>query len=168
MAEHLDNLLAVHHFLNVALDLAERLLLAEEVLCRPAADVFGGLCHEENAEKHNQHERQREIQHEQQQTQYDDARGEQLRQALRDELAQRVDIIRVIAHDIAAAVLVKIADGELLHAGEHPRAHLVQKALRDVRHKLRIDGRADKANQIDADHGDERGKNLCADSVPAG
>ncbi len=37
MVEYLDDLLTVHHFLNKSLDLAERFLLTDEVLCRTAA-----------------------------------------------------------------------------------------------------------------------------------
>ena len=163
VTEDLDDLLTVHHLFDVALYLAERLLLVEEVLCRPAADIFGRPRHEENTEEHNEHQRHREVQHEQKKSEDCQSRREQLR----DELAERVDVVRVVAHDIAAAVLVKVTDGELLHTGEHARAHLVQKPLRHVRHQLRIDRRAGKTRQIDADHRDERMQNLPADAVPA-
>ena len=167
MAEDLDDLLAVHHLLDIALDLAERALLVEEVFGRFSADVLRRLRHEEDPEEHDQHQRDGEIQHEQQQPQHRQPRREQLRQALRDELAERVDVVRVVAHDIAAAVLVKVADGQLLHPREYPRAQLVQEALRHMRHQLRIDGCAGKARQINADHRGERMQDLTLHAVPA-
>ncbi len=47
-----------------------------------------------------------------------------------DHLAQRVDIVGIIAHDIAMIVGIEIADGKVLHAVEHLLAHFFQRALR--------------------------------------
>ena len=167
MAEDLDDLLAVHHLFDITFDLAEGLLLAEEVFGRSAADVLCHLRHAEDTEEDDEHQRDGEIEHEQQQADNCQSRSKQLRQALRNELAKRIDIICVIAHDVAAAVLVEITDGQLLHPRKHTGAELVQEALRHVGHQLRIDRRAGKPRKIDADHGDERMEDLSAHTVPA-
>ena len=167
MAEDLDDLLAVHHLFDITFDLAEGLLLAEEVFGRSAADVLCHLRHAEDTEEDDEHQRDGEIEHEQQQADNCQSRSKQLRQALRNELAKRIDIICIIAHDVAAAVLVEITDGQLLHPRKHTGAELVQEALRHVGHQLRIDRRAGKPRKIDADHGDERMEDLSAHTVPA-
>ena len=63
MAEDLDDFLAVHHFLDEALGLAERVLLADEVFGGFAADVLGRKRHADDAENHNDHQRHAVIEH---------------------------------------------------------------------------------------------------------
>ena len=63
MAEDLDDFLAVHHFLDEALGLAERVLLANEVFGGFTADVLGRKRHADDAENHNDHQRHAEIEH---------------------------------------------------------------------------------------------------------
>jgi len=82
VAEDLDDLLAVHHFLDIALGLAERLLLAHEERGRLAADALCDAHHGDDAEDHDQHERDAVIDHDEQHAGDGQSRGEQLRQAL--------------------------------------------------------------------------------------
>ena len=63
MAEDLDDFLAVHHFLDEALGLAERVLLANEVFGGFTADVLGRKRHADDAENHNDHQRHAVIEH---------------------------------------------------------------------------------------------------------
>ena len=91
-----------------------------------------------------------------------------MRQRLRDKLAQRIGVVGVVAHDVAAAVLVKEFDGKSLHPGKHFGAQLVQEVLRDMRHKLRVDGRGDQAKYIQPDHGGDGLQDGSLHRVPAG
>ena len=61
VAEHLDDLLAVDHFLDIAVDPAERLLLLEEVLRGLTAQFLYHLEHDAHAEQYEQ--RQPYIRH---------------------------------------------------------------------------------------------------------
>jgi len=65
------------------------------------------------------------------------------------------------------AVLVEVLDGQRLHLGEHARAHPVQKALRDARHQLRVDGRGREADEIQADHDGDGACDLACNRAPA-
>ena len=138
MAEHLDDLLAVHHFLHEALGIGNRALLLHKVARRAAAEA---LCDEEH--KHHackQHERHphAEVQHDREHDQHYRAGLDKRRQRLADEHAQGVDIVGVVAHDIAVLMGVEIADGQILHVVKHFAAELVKIALGHVRHELGI------------------------------
>ena len=52
---------------------------------------------------------------------------ENIGKALADELAQSVDIVGVVAHDVAVAIGVKVPDGQVLHVVEHLLTHLFQR-----------------------------------------
>ena len=55
----------------------------------------------------------------------------------------------------AARRAVKVGDREALHGREHALAGLVQKALRDMRHELGVDGRENDVHDIKRGHGDK-------------
>ena len=63
----------------------------------------------------------------------DDA-GAHLRQALADELTQRIGIVRVDRHDVAVRVRVKVADGKALHVSEEFHTDVAHRSLRDGDH----------------------------------
>ena len=56
MAENLDDLLAVHHFLDIAVDLAQFLLLLDEDLAGVSGQVLG--CQQHNADHSQRQQRQ--------------------------------------------------------------------------------------------------------------
>ena len=87
VAEHLDDLLAVHHFFNVAVDLAQFLLLFEEELAGVAGKVLGGEHHHADHDQRQDAEGHAEVQHGQKYADNGDDGVDQLRQALADELA---------------------------------------------------------------------------------
>ena len=49
MAEHLDDLLAVHHLLDISLGASERFLLTDKVFCRTSADLLRHKYHRKHA-----------------------------------------------------------------------------------------------------------------------
>ena len=56
-----------------------------------------------------------------------------------NELAEGVDVICVVAHNVAVLVCVEVSDREVLHPVKHRAAHLAEVALRNVRHKLIVE-----------------------------
>ena len=168
MAEDLDDLLTVHHFLDEAFCFAEGVLLADKVFCGLAADIFGGKRHADDAENDDEHQRQAVIDHHAQHAEHRQTAGQKVRQALGDNLTQRVCIVRETRHDIAARRLIKIGDRQALHGREHAHARLVQKALRDMRHELGIDRRENQADKIERCHRKERLCQLRQNRCPAG
>ena len=154
VAEHLDDLLAAHHLFHKAFGLGDGDLLLEEVFGRVAADVAGGEEHHHHAAQHHQGQPDAVVDHDAEHAQQGDGRDHQLGQALADELAQGVDIVGVKAHDIAVAVGVEVADGQVLHVVEHLLAQLGQGALGDDGHQL-VEGRAGR--QADDVQGDQDG-----------
>ena len=117
MAEYLDHLLAVHHLLHKALCFSYRLLLAYEVSCRAAAHVFNDPKHDCHTRCHHQGHPYTVVQHDSEHRGNHDRRHEKLGNTLGDQLPQRIDIIGIIAHDIA--VIVEVFHREILHTVEH-------------------------------------------------
>ena len=136
VAEDLDDLHSAHHLLREALDLAERRLLAEEETGGLAAYASRQEEHEDDAREHHQGEPEAVVEHDAEHCRDHDGRGQQLREALGHHLAQGVDVVGVVAHDIAVAVGVEILDGQALHLVEHTAAQLFERALGDDGHEL--------------------------------
>ena len=107
-------------------------------MCRAAADLFGNDKHQCNATEHDQKQPHAVIQHDGKNRNHGDTGKHQLRNTLRNQLAQRVDIVSIIAHDIAVVMCIKILDRQILHAVEHLFPHLLQRALCDNRHSIGI------------------------------
>ena len=166
MREDLDDLLTVHHFLNVALRTSDRLLLPDEVLCRPAADLLRDEEHQRDAEKHEERHPDAVPEHYSEHADDYGSRRDQRGKRLRDELTQRVDIVRVVAHDIAVLVRIEILYRQILHPVEHTPAELAEKALRDIRHELGIDSDRDDREKIQRDKYQYLGDDLSFSRFP--
>ena len=149
VAEDLDDLLTGHRLLNIALGFGDGLLLAQKELGTAAADALGDDYHQNHAEHRNERQPYAEIEHDGKYGQHDRAGLDEGRDGLRHELAQRVDIVGVEAHDIAVLVGVEVADGEVLHAAEHLLTKLVKKALRHIGHELLVDKDRDDREHIE-------------------
>ena len=160
VAEDLDDLLTRHHLLNEALGGGDRLLLADEVFRAAAADLLRDRDHGDDAEHEHQRQPKAEVEHDGEHHEHDRAGLNERGQCLRDELAERVDVVRVVAHDVAVLVAVKIADGQLLHPAEHLAAQLMQEALRHIRHELRVDRHGENGERVEHDEQREIGHDL--------
>ena len=166
VTEDLDHLLAGHHLFHKGLGLGQRYLLAQEVLGGMAGDVARREGHAHHARHHDQAEDGAVIHHDAEDGQKRHAGDEHLRQALADHLAQGVDVVGVIAHDVAAAVGVEVADGQILHVVEHLFTHLLQRALRDDGHHLRIEEAGDEADHVHAHQNGHKAKDLAGNGGP--
>ena len=152
VGEHLDHLLAFHHFFDVAVHLAEVALLLDEVLAGLLGDLFGAEQHQ----GHHQHGDDGELPAQQAHAEEDghdgDDAGNQLRDALAEHLAQGVHVVGVHGHDVAVGVLVKILDGQALHVGEQLDAQVAQGALGHVDHGAGVEPGRQNADDIDDAH----------------
>ena len=110
VAERLDDLLAVHDLLDMALDHAELGLLRNEETRGIGAEQLGHKGHKGDAGDDDQAHPHAVVQHDKEHRDNDDDRHEQVGQRLTDHLAQRIDVVGVVAHDIAALVRVEVAD----------------------------------------------------------
>ena len=136
VAEDLDDLLAVHRLLDIAFVFGDRFLHLHERARRAAADPLGDNGHRHDAEKQHQRHPHGEVQHDRKHDQHDRTGLDEGGHRLGDELAERVDVVGIVAHDVAELVAVEIADGQILHAVEELAAHLVEEALGHIGHQL--------------------------------
>ena len=166
MAEYLDDLLAVHGLLDIAFVFGDGLLYLDIGPGRAAADLFGHKDHGGHADKQHERHPHGEIEHDAQHHQHDGAGLDEGGQRLRDELAQRVDVVGVVRHDVAELMRVEIADRQVLHAVEEVAAELVEEALRHDRHELRLRGHRADREQIQRAEQDQIGRELRAGGGP--
>ncbi len=156
MAEDLDDLLAVHHLFNVAVDSADGPLLGAKI----AGAVAGDMPHCQKNQRQQDNDQQGHPKADGEHgDKGDHNRGDgadELRNALREHLAQRVGVIGVVTHQIAVRVGVKIANGERLHVAEHLLPDPAQNTLRDGDHQARIDECGQNAADIDHGHARQR------------
>ena len=151
-AEHLHHLLTLHHLLDVAVHRAKAALLRHKVRAGKRRQLFGGKQHD--AHHHHGQARQRQVEHEHR-TEHAHHRhhgGNQLRHALADHLAQRIDIVGVNAHDVAVRVRIEIAQRQALHMPEQVIADVAHGPLRNIDHHAVLQKRAQHAAHKDAGH----------------
>ena len=159
MAKDLDDLLAVHHFLNVAIDLAQLLLLLDEVFAGVAGQVLRRQQHDADHREGQHRQGDTQIEHRGQHADEGHNRVDELRQALADHLAQRVNVVRVDRHNVAVGVGVKVFDGQRLHVGEHLVTQVLQRALGDPCHQAVLHKDSSDADAVDDCHAqDSRGQ----------
>ena len=152
MAEHLDYLLTVHHFLNEALGCGYRALHGNKVLRAIRSDL---LCN-----KHHSHARagddechpHAEVEHiEYKENDYKSGL-EEVGKSRGDELADRLDVVGVMRHYVSVRVRVEVAQGEGLHLIEHLLSHTVHKALSYHSHNSGVREGCDPTDRVDAEH----------------
>ena len=118
VAEYLDDFLALHHLLDIAVDRAQIALLRYEICAGPARELFGDEQHKAHHHQRQPCQRQAEGKHGAEYADDRYRRRDELGHALADHLAQRVDVVGVNAHDIAVGMGVEITDGQALHMPE--------------------------------------------------
>ena len=119
VAEDLYDLLAVHHFLDIAVYNTDVALLGHKIAPRLAADLFRHLRHDEYHQQHQHRQNRTEHQHGDKDADDGNRRGQKLRDALAYHLPQSVRIIGVNAHQIPVGMGVEKRDGEGLHVLKH-------------------------------------------------
>ena len=152
MAEHLDDLLAGDHFFDVAIDIAQRLLLGGEILGGVAADLDGDQHHGENCQDYKNRQNQVVGYHGDKDRQNGHQGRQQLGNTLGEHLAQGVGVVGVVAHGVAEGVGIKIPDGKGLHVSKHIIPDIPQNALRDGCHDDTLSGGGHNADSKQNSH----------------
>ena len=166
MVEDLDDLLAAHQLLRQALHGAGGLLLAHKVTGAAAADHLGGIEHGDNAKDEDKGQPEAEPEHDGEDGQDDGAGLDQIRKSLGHQLAEGIDVVGVMRHDIAVCVGIEVAERQPLHAVKHLAAELVQKALGHIGHDLGINGHGNQGQQVESGKNDEIANDLGACGGP--
>ena len=118
VAEDLDDLLAVEHLLDEAVNYAEVALLPDVVLAGELGEVRGDEQHDHCGDDGDDGQRRVEHDHAYERGDHGDDRVDYLRNALAEQLTQGVHVVGVDGHDVAVGVGVEILDGQPLHALE--------------------------------------------------
>ena len=161
VGEHLHHLLALHHFLDKALFLGQRFLLAHHVHRTLLAQLFRHPEHQENYGKNNQRQPQTVPEHHEHDGEYGQAGLNQGRRALADHLPNGIHVVGVGTHDIAVGVGVEVLNRQLLHGVEHLIPQVFQGSLGDARHNLGVDGGSGHAHQVEHAHGSDDAEEFC-------
>ena len=130
VAEHLDDLLTVHHFLDVSFHLTDGFLLCHKVFCTVSAYLLGYQKNTYKSDKHRKEKLNAQIHHDKRKHDKRYHGRHELGKTLRNYLAERVNIVCVYTHDIAVGVGVKISYRKPLHTGKHFYTHIAQESLR--------------------------------------
>ena len=156
VAEHLDHLLSVHHFLDVAVDRAQIPLLSGEIHGRFSRDAGGDQEHEADHGQGDQGKGKIQKEHADKGGHNGHGGVDELRNALAYELAQGVHVIGVDGHDIAMGMGVKIPDGKRFHVFKQFDAQRAHGSLAHVDHDPVVGVGAQDADGVDAAHPKKR------------
>ena len=161
VGKDLDDLLPLHHLLDVAVDRRELKLLLFEVaaaLFRDAAhDVEHGHAHAD----HDEHDRDGQGRHH---PEHEDQRGDRdqhLRDRMVQQLVDRLGIVGVIAHQLAVRTSVEERDRERLHLLEHLLAQRAHDARGAGEHQPVQQEVGENGDRVQDRHADEQRGILC-------
>ena len=152
VVEHLDDLLTVDHFFDVAVYFCDGGLLCDEELAALSGDLSGYHHHKDKRYYYESRKRETQDTHRDENRDYRYKGRECLRDALREHLTERVYIVRVMAHDVAVGIAVEIAYRKSLHLLEHLVAYRLLNALRDSYHYAVLKESAYHAYEVYAAH----------------
>ena len=125
MGKDLDIALTGDHFFEVAVDVGGIFLL---LAVAAAADLRNGAHDGDDDARQRHHERkepQRQHQHHGDRAEQGRDGDQHLRDRVLQQLVRRLDVVGEVAHQAAVGILVKIADGQLLHLAEQLRAQFL-------------------------------------------
>ena len=134
VAEHLDDLLPLHHLLDVAVEGAEVFLLVGKVARGQPAYLRRGTQHDSDHDEREYGERHVEEHHAEESGDESDAGVYQLRYALAEQLAQGVDVVGVDGHYVAVGMGVEILYRQRLHVLKQLHPEVAHGALADGDH----------------------------------
>ena len=152
MVENLNDLLALDHLLDIAVDIADSLLLGGEVPAAAAADGFD----------HQQHHRQHQKRYSSEDGAEDDhhCHGAEERQRAGNEACKAVvqrlghcfNIVGIPAHQLAVGMGIEEFQGEALHFVKQVRPELCHGILRHMDHDAGVAIGAQGAHSVHAAH----------------
>ena len=156
VVEHLDDLLALDHLLDIAVHLAQVPLLGHEVPAGALAHGHDDQEHHPQGEHRHQKQNRAEVQHHRHHAHKRQHTGDQGDDAVLQDLVEGVDVVGVSAHELAVGVGVKIAEGKLLHPVEQVPADGVGGLLGDVDHDAGVTVAEQGGAEVDARHQRQR------------
>ena len=160
MVEHLDDLLPADHFLDVAVQLAQILLLMAVMRLAAPAAVTDVEEHGQITQHHEQRQTPVEDEEDQQRARHLDKALDEHGEAVVEGVGDGVHIAGEIAHDVAVPAGVEKAQGQRLQVGKEVAADVVEHFLRRLDHRLRVAQGTERAHRVDAggddDAADER------------
>ena len=150
VVEHLHDLLPAEHLLDVPVELAEHPLLPlveRAALLRGVPDVGE---HADIAQHHD--ERELPVEHEDHDERAHDLdeRLDDHREAVVHGLGHGVDVVRKVAHDVAAVMAIEEAQRQRLDVREKVAPDFDEHALRRMHHELSVAERREHAHAVDA------------------
>ena len=152
MTEYLDNLLAIHHLFDKAVDFTKIPLLFYKEISGKSGHLF---CHSQHDRYHNQRcNRQRDVQnqHTDKDTDNRDCTVDDLRDTLTDHLAQSINIICINRHNIAVRMRIKIFDWQLFHIAEQIISQIPQGSLGHINHGTVLNERSHNTDPVKSGH----------------
>ena len=152
VVEDLHDLEAAENLLRVAVYIADRGLLLEEVFAAVPHHKPAHHHHEHGDDQHDERQRQAEVQHDRKGKHQRNDGGYHHGQALRYELPERVYVVRVDAHDVAVIVRVEVADGQALHPHKEVVAYLLERLLSHDGDDPVVEQRCQRPDKIDRGH----------------
>ena len=136
VAENFDDFLSVHHFFYKAFHFSQGILLLNEKFRRTAPYLLDEYSHYRYPKDHYQGQPETIIHHDPEDGKHRYAGYKKVGKALGDHLAERVDIIGIITHNIPVIIGIKIFNGKALHFSKHLFPHFFQRSLGHNRHQL--------------------------------
>ena len=118
MVEDLYDLLTADHFLDVAVDGTQGILLPDKELPGLPGKKFGDKNHGGYGKEHDNGQNPGGIQQVPRNHYQCDGRGNKLGKRLREHLPQCIDVAGIAGHDVAGGVTVEVTDGKPLHFGK--------------------------------------------------
>ena len=153
--EGADNVVPGVSLLDLAVDIAEVLLLGDEValaaLDDPAREHARDRQHDERDERHEPADAQHHDQHA---DEHGDVRDE-LRDRLRHAGGHGVDVVGDAREHVADGVALEVAHGHAVDLGADLTAQAVGELLRDAGKNPRLEEAARRADEIEREHGQQ-------------
>ena len=145
VGEYLNDLLAVDHLFDITVDVTQGSLLLHEEGGTLSADLTHQEDHGEGSQEYDDRQLPGSVDHRGKRRNDRDARGHHRREALRDHLTERINVVGVVAHDITMRVRVEVGDRQRLHVFEHIVTDISQNVIGDHEHDLALEEVRDNA-----------------------
>ncbi len=152
VVKDLDDFLALDHFLDIAVDLPQGLLLVGEVPPGAGADGFHHQQHHRQGGEGDQGQRGTEDQHHGDGAGEVQRTGDQASEAVVQGLGDGFNVVGVAAHQLAVGVGVKEFQGQVLHVPEEVRPDFCHGGLGNVDHDTAVAEGAHRAQYVHHSH----------------
>ncbi len=130
--ERHDRAVAHDAFLNLCVELTEKLLLSDEIAAHALGDERGHENGDGNGDDADERHFPASVEHDGERADDDDQAGNERGNGLGDGIRDIFDIVGHTAHDVAVGMVVDVFDGELFDAAEKVVTHRADRSLREL------------------------------------